>query len=211
MTGALDRIAALRLLPVLTVDDADEAASACRALLAGGISVVEVTFRTAAAAAAIRAAARIEGLVVGAGTVRSPEQLRLAIDAGARFGVAPGLDPDVVEAAQLHGFDFLPGVATASEVGRALALGCGAVKVFPASLLGGPAFVQALAPVFPEARFLPTGGVNLDNLASYLALPAVLACGGTWICERSLLRDGRWDEVERRAREAVERAGPVAV
>jgi 2-dehydro-3-deoxyphosphogluconate aldolase/(4S)-4-hydroxy-2-oxoglutarate aldolase len=211
MSEVLERIRALGVVPVLTADDPDEAVNACRALLAGGISVVEVTFRTAAAVDAIRAAVELEGLVVGAGTVRSREQLLQAIEAGARFGVAPGLDPAVVEAAQQRSFDFVPGAATVTEVGRALALGCDTVKIFPASLVGGPAFLQAIAPVVPEARFIPTGGVNLHNLAAYLSVPSVLACGGTWICERTLLRERQWDEVERRAHEAVTRAAAVTV
>lgn len=204
MSDVFERLAALRVVPVLTANDADEAEHACHALLAGGISVVEVTFRTDAAAEAIRRVGQIGGLLVGAGTILSPDQLQRAADAGARFAVAPGTNETVIAAARAAGLPFAPGVATPSEIERARALGCHVQKLFPSSIVGGPAFVKAVSPVYPDVRFLPTGGVNPDNLGSYLELPAVLACGGTWICERSLVAAGRFDEIERRAREAVE-------
>jgi 2-dehydro-3-deoxyphosphogluconate aldolase / (4S)-4-hydroxy-2-oxoglutarate aldolase len=210
MSDVLDRLAALRVVPVLTAEDADEAERTCEALLAGGLTAVEITFRTDAAADAIRRVAGTDELLVGAGTVQSPDQLERALDSGARFAVAPGTSAAVVDAAREKGVLFVPGVATPSEVERARTLGCRVLKVFPASLLGGPAFVKAVAPVYPDVRFVPTGGINPDNLASYLELPSVLACAGTWICDRTLLSEHRFDEVERRAREAVERAA-VAV
>ena len=210
MNDALDRLAESRIVPVLTAADADEAERACHALVAGGLPVVEITFRTDAAAEALRRAAAIEGLLVGAGSILSSEQLDVAVAAGARFGVAPGTSPDVVEAARQAGLPFVPGVATPSEIERARSLGCTVLKVFPASLVGGPGFLKAVGAIYRDVRFVPTGGVDPENLASYLELPSVLACGGTWICEPELLRDGRFDEVERRAREAVEIAAPVA-
>jgi 2-dehydro-3-deoxyphosphogluconate aldolase/(4S)-4-hydroxy-2-oxoglutarate aldolase len=206
VSDVVDRFAALRIVPVLTAANADEAERACDALLAGGLTCVEITFRTDAAADAIRRVARNEELLVGAGTVLSPDQLALALDAGARFAVAPGTSEAVVEAARVAGVPFVPGIATASEIERARALGCDVLKVFPAAILGGPAFLRAVSPVYQDVRFVPTGGVNPENLASYLELPSVLACGGTWICDKDLLREGRFDEVERRAREAVELA-----
>ena len=154
-------------------------------------------------AEAIGRVAEIDELLVGAGTILSPEQLESAAEAGARFAVAPGTSPSVIEAARARDVPFIPGVATPSEIEQARALGCNVVKLFPASLLGGPAFVKAVAPVYRDVRFVPTGGVNPENLGAYLELSAVLACGGTWICEPALLREGRFDEVERRAREAV--------
>jgi len=200
----LEQLGAVRVVPVLTATDADEAEQACRALLAGGLAVVEITFRTAAAAEAIRRASAIDGLLVGAGTVLSTEQLGAAVDAGARFAVAPGTHDGVVEAAARAAIPFVPGAATPSEIEHARSLECRVVKIFPASLVGGPAFLKAVAAVYPDVRFVPTGGVGPDNLASYLELPSVLACAGTWICEAALLRESRFDEVERRARAAVE-------
>jgi 2-dehydro-3-deoxyphosphogluconate aldolase / (4S)-4-hydroxy-2-oxoglutarate aldolase len=170
-----------RVLPVLTARSADDAERACEAILAGGLTSVEIVFRTEAAAEAIRRVSRIEGLLVGAGTVLSVEQLDAAVEAGARFAVAPSTDPVVIEAAQRAGVPFVPGAATPTEIDRARSLGCDVVKVFPASLVGGPAFIKAVSPVFPDVKFVPTGGVTADNLADYLALPSVLACGGTWI------------------------------
>ena len=192
-----------RVVPVLTAESADDAERACEAMLAGGLTAVEITFRTDAAVEAIRRASEIDGLLVGAGTVLSESQLEAALEAGARFAVAPSTNEVVVRAAQRAGVTFIPGAATPTEVEHARALGCEVVKIFPASLVGGPAFIKALSPVFPDVKFVPTGGVSIDNLDAYLALPSVLACGGTWICEPALVRDGRFDEIERRARAAA--------
>ena len=192
-----------RVVPVLTAESAEDAERACEAMLAGGLTAVEITFRTDAAVEAIRRASAIDGLLVGAGTVLSESQLEAALEAGARFAVAPSTNEVVVRAAQRTGVTFIPGAATPTEVEHARALGCEVVKIFPASLVGGPAFITALSAVFQDVRFVPTGGVNIDNLDAYLALPSVFACGGTWICEPALLRDRRFDEIERRAREAT--------
>jgi 2-dehydro-3-deoxyphosphogluconate aldolase/(4S)-4-hydroxy-2-oxoglutarate aldolase len=210
VSEVFERLAAVRVVPVLTVADADAAEGACRALLAGGVSAVEITFRTDAAAEAIRRASSIEGMLVGAGTVLSPAQLETALDAGARFAVAPGTSDAVVDAAGRAGVAFVPGVATPTEIEHARALGCDVVKVFPASLVGGVAFVKAVSAVYRDVRFVPTGGIDGENLASYLELPSVLACGGSWLCEPGLVRAGRFDEVERRARAAAEQVAVAA-
>ena len=185
-----------RVVPVLTAESADDAERACEALLAGGLTSVEITFRTDAAVEAIRRASRLGGLLVGAGTVLSVEQLDAAVEAGAQFAVSPSTNPAVVEAAQRAGVPFYPGAATPTEIDRARSLGCSVVKIFPVSLVGGPAFVKAVGPVFPDVRFIPTGGVTLANLGDYLALPSVLACGGTWITAQI-------DGIEERARAAA--------
>jgi len=185
-----------RVIPVLSAASADEAERVCRALLAGGLTTVEITFRTDAAAEAIRRVAALDGLTVGAGTVLSVEQLHAAVDAGATFAVAPATNPEVIEAANRAGITFIPGAATPSEIDRARSLGCDVVKIFPASIVGGPPFLRSVSAVFPDVRFIPTGGVTADNLADYLAVPSVLACGGTWICAEP-------DLTEARAREAA--------
>jgi 2-dehydro-3-deoxyphosphogluconate aldolase/(4S)-4-hydroxy-2-oxoglutarate aldolase len=172
---------ASRVLPVLTVASADEAERTCRALLDRGLDTVEITFRTDAAAGAIRRVSQLEGLTVGAGTVLSVEQLHTAADAGASFAVAPSTNADVVDAAQRAGLTFIPGAATPTEIDRARSLGCRIVKLFPASALGGPAFVKAVSVVFPDVQFIPTGGITAETVDGYLALPSVLACGGTWL------------------------------
>lgn len=170
-----------RVLPVLTVETADDAEQRCRALLAEGYATVEITLRTDAALDAIRRVAAIDGLTVGAGTVLDVAQLDAAVGAGARFGVSPSTSPEVIDAAQRAGIAFIPGAATPTEIDRARSLGCDVVKIFPASVLGGPAFIRAVSAVFPDLKFVPTGGINAANVDEYLALPSVLACGGSWL------------------------------
>lgn len=204
--AVLAAIAGALVLPVVVVDDPGSVEKLCGALLEGGIACVEITFRTGVAAAALARASEIDGMVVGAGTVLTTEQAHAAADAGASFAVAPGTDDDVVATCAELGLPFFPGVATPSELGHALRLGRSTVKVFPAATLGGPAFLRAISATFKQARFIPTGGIDATSLASYLAVPSVLACGGSWICEQRLIREGRFDEITRRARTAVEAA-----
>lgn len=185
-----------RVVPVLTVGSADDAERACEAILAGGLTSVEIVLRTDAALEAIRRVSRSTGLVVGAGTVLSVEQLHAAVEAGATFAVSPTTDPTVIEAAHEAGVQLIPGAATPTEIGRARSLGCELVKLFPASLVGGPAFIRALSPVFPDVTFVPTGGITIENVGEYLALPSVLACAGTWIT-------AQLEGVEERARAAA--------
>jgi 2-dehydro-3-deoxyphosphogluconate aldolase / (4S)-4-hydroxy-2-oxoglutarate aldolase len=202
----VERLRAVRVLPVLTVDDVPQAEATCVALVAGGLPCVEVAFRTPAAPEALRRLRGIGGVLLGAGTVLSVEEAYAAADAGADFAVAPGLSEDVVAACRKLGLPFFPGVATPSEIAAALRLGLRTLKVFPAEQLGGAAFVRAVASAYPECRFLPTGGVSPENLLTYLAEPSVVACGGSWMVKRELLQGGRFDEVERLARRATELA-----
>ncbi len=199
----LEVLARVKVLPVLSVPDADAAEAACRALLASGISCVEITFRTDAAAEAIRRVSGIDGLLVGAGTVLSPAQAEAAAGAGARFAVAPGTSEPVVEACRELGLPFFPGVATPSEIEHARALGCHTLKVFPAGTLGGISFLRAVSAPYQDVQFIPTGGIDPSNLAAFLAVPSVVACGGSWLCDKALLAGGRFAEIERLAREAV--------
>ena len=205
--AVLEELARARVLPVVALDDAGAVGDLCAALLEGGIACIEITFRTAAAVEAIARAAEVTGMLVGAGTVLTAQQAREALDAGASFAVAPGTDDRVVAACDELGLPFFPGIATPSELGHALRIGRTTVKVFPAAQLGGPGFVKAVAATFPDARFVPTGGVDADSLASYLAVPSVLACGGSWIAERQLIAERRFDEISSRARAAVQAAG----
>jgi 2-dehydro-3-deoxyphosphogluconate aldolase/(4S)-4-hydroxy-2-oxoglutarate aldolase len=204
--AVVDALAMGRVLPVVAVDDPSVVGDLCASLLLGGISCLEITFRTSAAEEAIAAAADIDGMLVGAGTVLSPEQARAAAAAGAAFAVAPGSDDEVITACDKLALPFFPGVATPTELGHALRLGRAVVKVFPAAQLGGPGFLSAVSATFPQARFIPTGGVDERSLASYLAVPQVLACGGSWIADRTLVAERRFDEIARRARAAVELA-----
>jgi 2-dehydro-3-deoxyphosphogluconate aldolase/(4S)-4-hydroxy-2-oxoglutarate aldolase len=200
------RVTEYRIVPVAVVDVAEDALPLADALLAAGLPVVEVTLRTPAALEAIRLLRRERPqLLVGAGTVLSPEQVGAAVAAGAEFGLAPGLNPGVVRAATEAGWFFMPGVMTPSEVELALELGARLLKFFPAEAAGGAAMLRALAGPFAHTgvKFVPLGGVGPDNLVEYLALPGVSAVGGSWMLERSLIREGRFDEIERLAREAV--------
>jgi 2-dehydro-3-deoxyphosphogluconate aldolase / (4S)-4-hydroxy-2-oxoglutarate aldolase len=201
-----DRLAEVRVVPVTSFETAHQAQATGAALLRGGITCIEVTFRTAAAAEAITQARELDGLLVGAGTLLSAEQVREAVDAGAQFGVAPGTNLSVIEAARDLGLPFFPGVATPSEIERARCLGAEIMKVFPAGPVGGPAFLKAVAAVYPDVRFIPTGGVDARTVADYLAVPSVLAVGGSWIAPANLIREGRYDEIERLARGARKRA-----
>jgi 2-dehydro-3-deoxyphosphogluconate aldolase/(4S)-4-hydroxy-2-oxoglutarate aldolase len=196
-------IADSRLLPVVVLTNADDAAPLGEALLDGGLRCVEVTFRTDAAAAAIQTLAKRSDMLVGAGTVVTRDQVDRAVDAGARFVVSPGFGPAVVARCQELGVPVFPGIASATEIMMALDAGLDTVKFFPAEQLGGAAMVKALAAPFRSVRFIPTGGVTTANLAGYLALPSVLAVGGTWMVAPDLLAAGQWDEVRDRTRAAV--------
>jgi 2-dehydro-3-deoxyphosphogluconate aldolase/(4S)-4-hydroxy-2-oxoglutarate aldolase len=202
MTGALAAVAAQRVLPVVTIENSGAARELGAALQAAGANTVEITFRSAAAAEAIKVFAD-QGFIVGAGTVRSHEHAEQAAAAGASFAVSPGLDRDIIERCADLGLTPLPGIATASELTAALALGISTVKLFPAEVVGGAALIQALAAPFPDARFVPTGGLNAENAKSYLELPEVLAIGGSWMVAPALLSAGRWDDVEHLTREAL--------
>ncbi|KZM76898.1 bifunctional 4-hydroxy-2-oxoglutarate aldolase/2-dehydro-3-deoxy-phosphogluconate aldolase [Cellulosimicrobium sp. I38E] len=205
--GPLEAIARARVVPVVVVDDAEQGVLVASALRDGGLPVAEVTFRTAGARAAIAAIAReVPDVLVGAGTVVNAAQVDEAVEAGARFLVSPGLSAAVVRRAQEVGVPVLPGVATPSDVIAALDLGLDALKLFPANVVGGPAAVKAFSAPFPGLRFVPTGGVSAANLLDYLALPSVLAAGGSWMVDAALVRAGDTAEITRRTREAVELA-----
>jgi 2-dehydro-3-deoxyphosphogluconate aldolase/(4S)-4-hydroxy-2-oxoglutarate aldolase len=196
------------IVPVVVIDDAAIAVPAAEALVAGGIGCIEVTLRTSAGLAAIEALQSTE-IVVGAGTVLTPEDVDRVADAGARFIVTPGFAPDVVARALERGLDVLPGVATATEVQAALRTGLGAVKLFPADRLGGIDMISALAGPFPTTAFVPSGGVSAANLRAYLSHPNVPAVSGSWMIGRALLRDHDFAAIERLSREASAEARSI--
>jgi 2-dehydro-3-deoxyphosphogluconate aldolase/(4S)-4-hydroxy-2-oxoglutarate aldolase len=207
MTDVFERLRACRVVPVVKFPDAECAEGLGKALLAAGLPCIEVTFRSAAAEAAIRTLRTLPGLLVGAGTVRSVEQARAAQRAGAQFVVSPGIREEVVRFALGEGLPVSPGVCTPSEVERALDLGLSVLKFFPAEQFGGVGTLKAFGAVYPDVPFMPTGGINADNLARYLALENVICCGGSWMVETALLSERRFDEVERRASQAASIAG----
>ena len=201
-----DVLLSRRLVPVVVLADATRAEGLADALVAGGLDVAEVTFRTPAAEEVIRRMAKHPDLAVGAGTVVSAEQVDVAADAGARFVVSPGLSRPVVERARDRGVPVLPGVVTPSEVIAALDLGIDTLKFFPAAQYGGVATLQALAAPFPDVRFVPTGGVSPENLADYLSLPHVPAVGGSWMVRPELVEAGDLDAVTTLTAQAVRAA-----
>ena len=195
------------LVPVVVLDRAEDAVPLGEALLAGGITGVEITLRTAAGLDAIALAAqRLPDLTVGAGSVLTPDHVDQVVDAGARFVVSPGLHAPVIARCVQRSVPALPGVATASEVMTAVNLGLTEVKFFPAGLLGGPAAIKAMSAPFPGISFLPSGGVGPDNLADYLALPCVPAVSGSWMVDPGLIRNADWAEITRRSTAAVDAA-----
>ncbi len=197
---------AWRLVPVLVIESVATVAPLADALVHGGLPCAEVTLRTPAALAAVRAFAERPGMVVGAGSVRTAEQVDQAVEAGACFIVSPGISDAVLDRCRDLDVPALPGVATATEVMRALDAGLDVVKLFPAGILGGAAGLRSLAAPFPTMRFVPTGGIGPSDLAEYLKAPAVLAVGGSWMVAPHLIEAGRFDEIERLTRDAVSTA-----
>ncbi|PWD49941.1 keto-deoxy-phosphogluconate aldolase [Serinibacter arcticus] len=186
----LSQLAAATLVPVVVLDDARDADGLAGALVAGGLPVAEVTFRTAAAEESIRIMAARGDVLVGAGTVLTVAQVDAAVAAGAQYVVSPGTSRAVVERCQEHGILALPGAVTATEIQAALELGLTTVKFFPAGTSGGAKAIAALAAPFGGVSFVPTGGIGPDNLGDYLALPGVRAVGGSWMVPSSLVRAG---------------------
>ncbi len=201
------RIAQLGVVPVIAIESVDAAIPLADALIEGGLPVVEITFRTAAAAEVIRRIAKERPqLIVGAGTVLTAANVDAAKNSGAVFAVAPGLNPQTVKYAQSVGLSFVPGVATPSDIELGLSIGCKLLKFFPAESNGGVGMLEALSAPYKHTgvRFMPTGGVNPANLESYLKLDTVVAVGGTWIAKKEDLANGNWQEVRNRCKAALE-------
>lgn len=201
------RIAKIGIVPVIAIESVDAAIPLADALIEGGLPVVEITFRTAAAADVIAKMAKERPqLIVGAGTVLTQANVIAAKKSGAAFAVAPGLNPLTVEVAQAAELPFIPGVATPSDIEAGLSLGCKLLKFFPAESNGGVGMVDALSAPYKHTglRFMPTGGVNPANLEAYLKIETVAAVGGTWIAKKEDLANGNWADVRSRCKAAVE-------
>ena len=198
------------VIPVLVIDDPEAALPLAEALLRGGLSVLEVTLRTPAAAqAALDIKTAFPEALVGVGTVTSPDELDWAIGARLDFGVSPGMSAELLKASRDTALPFLPGAATVSEMMTLRELGFRAIKFFPAEACGGTAFLASVAAVLPDVLFCPTGGINPGNLPDYLSLPNVKSLGGSWLAPPSLVREAKWEEIERRARDALGRAEEI--
>ncbi|MFJ2032130.1 bifunctional 4-hydroxy-2-oxoglutarate aldolase/2-dehydro-3-deoxy-phosphogluconate aldolase [Streptosporangium sp. NPDC087985] len=192
------------VVPVVVIDDPETAVPLARALVAGGLPVIEVTLRTAAALEAVeRIAAEVPDAVIGAGTVRTPADVAASVAAGARFLVSPGSTPKLLDAMEASGVPFLPGVATASEVMALAERGLTEMKFFPAEAAGGLPYLKALGGPLPDVRFCPTGGIRLATAPDYLALPNVGCVGGTWLTPADALARGDYARIEKLAAEAA--------
>jgi 2-dehydro-3-deoxyphosphogluconate aldolase / (4S)-4-hydroxy-2-oxoglutarate aldolase len=192
------------VVPVITLARPEQGVPVAEALLAGGLTCAEITFRSDAAAAAIEMIrSRVPALLVGAGTILTTAQADAAIAAGASFLVAPGFNPAIVDHVLARGIPMLPGVCTPSEIEQALARGLHLVKFFPAAAMGGVAYLRALAGPYPMVRYVPTGGITAGDVAGYLALPSVVAVGGTWLAASDLVAAGAWETIRGLASEAA--------
>lgn len=203
MNDLFQLIARMKIIPVVAIDDASQAVPLAEALLAGGLPCAEVTFRTDAAVDAIRAIAGVEKMLVGAGTVLNTEQARRAVEAGAQFVVSPGFNPEVVGYCVENGIPITPGVCTPTDIEGALYFNLDVLKFFPAEAFGGLKTLKAMSAPYGMVQFIPTGGINVGNLKTYLDFPKVLACGGSWMVKSDLIKAGKFDEIERLTAEAV--------
>ena len=199
-----EKLQASRVLPVVTAWDVDSTVQLARALQRGGMAAIEITLRTPSAMDAIVAVKQeVPGLLVAAGPVNTPAELEQVVSAGVELALSPGATHALLGAAADAPLDFVPGVASASEVMNALDHGFAICKLFPATTLGGEAMLKSLGGPFPEVLFCPTGGLNPTNYRQFLALPNVICCGGSWMVAADLVDNGRWDDIEGLAREAM--------
>ena len=199
----LDIMRLARVIPVIAIDNPEHAVPLAKALVAGGIRVLEVTLRTAHGLGAIRAMSEVEGAIVGVGTLTQPAEFAAARDAGAVFGVSPGLTPALIEAARKSGLPLLPGVMTPSEVLAAREAGFRELKLFPAVPAGGVGMLNAIGGPIPDVTFCPTGGVSMDNAAQFLALKNVACVGGSWLTPKDALQAGDWARITELAKAAA--------
>ena len=193
------------IIPVVVLDDASQAVPLAKALLAGEINICEITFRTAAAEESIRQISKnVPEMIVGAGTVITKEQAKAASDAGAKFLVSPGSDIEVIRYAKELGVFMLPGAVTPTEIIQLIKEDIKVVKFFPADNYGGLKTIKALSQPFTGIKFIPTGGINLSNLSTYLEFDKIAAIGGSWICTKDLIKNGKWDEITKLSKEAMD-------
>ena len=202
----IEKIKQEKLVPVVKLDNAKDAMPLAEALMKGGINVMEITFRTAAAAESIATIAKeFPDIILGAGTVLTLEQLSAAAEAGSTFMVLPGFNPKITEEAIKRGFPVIPGVISPAEVEQAMNYGLTTLKFFPASVAGGIPMLKTFNSVYPMVGFMPTGGLNNDNFIDYLSCPNVIACGGSWMVAPKLIAEGNFAEITRLSKAAKER------
>ncbi|MDD6266013.1 MAG: bifunctional 4-hydroxy-2-oxoglutarate aldolase/2-dehydro-3-deoxy-phosphogluconate aldolase [Clostridia bacterium] len=205
MFSVLDEIGKLGIVPVVVIDDANDAKALANALCEGGLPCAEVTFRTAAAEEALKIISKeFPEMLVGAGTVLTTEQVDKAVNAGAKFIVSPGLNPAVVKYCTDKKIPVIPGICTPSEAELAMSLGLETVKFFPAEQAGGLKMIKAMSAPYSNLKFMPTGGINAENVREYLAFNRILACGGSWMVKGALIKEGKFDEIKKMTKEAVD-------
>ena len=205
MNAVLEKLSKIGIVPVVKIDRAEDAVPLAKALCAGGLPCAEVTFRTGAAAAAIKAMTEnFPEMCVGAGTVLNAAQVDAAVAAGAQFIVSPGLNPRTVKYCQEKEIPITPGTSSPSDIEQAIELGLDVVKFFPAEQSGGLAKIKAMAAPYVNMKFMPTGGINAKNLTTYLDFNKIIACGGSWMVPGDLINAGEWDKIEQLTREAVQ-------
>ena len=203
MNDTLRQIGKTGIVPVVVLNKADDAQPLAESLIKGGLPCAEVTFRTDAAEESIRAIAKkFPEMFVGAGTILTPEQADRAVDAGAKFIVSPGFNPKVVEHCISKGYPVTPGIMTPTELEMALGFGLDVVKFFPTENAGGLKMIKAMSAPYTMMKFMPTGGINANNVKDYLACDKILACGGSWMVKGDLINAGNFAEIERLTREA---------
>ncbi|HHY0420729.1 TPA: bifunctional 4-hydroxy-2-oxoglutarate aldolase/2-dehydro-3-deoxy-phosphogluconate aldolase [Vibrio parahaemolyticus] len=204
MSSIKEQLKTLKVIPVIAIDKAEDIIPLGKVLAENGLPAAEITFRSAAAAEAIRLLREAQpDMLIGAGTVLNREQAIAAKEAGATFIVSPGFNPNTVKACQEIGIDIVPGVNNPSTVEAALEMGLTTLKFFPAEASGGINMVKSLLAPYTDIELMPTGGINPANIKDYLAIPRVLACGGTWMVDKKLIEEGNWEELARLTREAV--------
>ena len=200
------------VIPVIVIDDVADAKPLANALLEGGLNIIEVTFRTAAAAGAIESIANaFPEMLVGAGTVVTPEQAQIAIDCGSKFGLAPGTDPETIAYFKERDVPFIPGIMTPTDIQAAVKAGCDYLKFFPAGAAGGSKLLKAMAAPYANlgVKFCPTGGVSLDNMNEYLSIPEVFAIGGSWLATKAQIANKDWSAITVQVKEALAKAAEV--
>jgi len=201
-----DEIKEAKIIPIIVLEDAEDITPVCEALRAGGLSIAEITFRTPCAREALSLArTNFPDFILGAGTVTKLDELGSCVDAGAQFAVSPGLNPSIVNSAREIEFPFFPGVCTPTEVEKALGLGCEVLKFFPAQALGGVKILKAVYGPYKHRgiQFIPTGGINAENLESYISLPGVLAVGGSWLTPKNLIKEKAWHKITELTRQSL--------
>ena len=204
MENVLKQVGEMGIIPVIKIDRAEDALPLAKALCEGGMPCAEITFRTAAAPEAIRIMSEAyPDMLIGAGTVLTAEQADTAMECGAKFIVSPGLNPETVKHCINKGYPILPGVCTPSEVEMGLSLGLDHLKFFPAEAAGGLKMIKAMAAPYTSVKFMPTGGINLNNVKDYLECKAIFACGGSWMVPADLINNGEFDKIRELTADAV--------